>query len=169
MKTTIDKAELKKQIIYNVKTLYRKTIDEATPQQVFQAVSYALKDDIIDQWIATHKEIERTDAKTLYYLSMEFLMGRALGNNILNLCAQDEVKDVEYQESEEKPEDLACIPMLKRSDIRRDVHNSKTVLLVSNKAFNFKSCTAVFSWLWCHFYARTSVVIQIKMSMRHTN
>ena len=57
MKTTIDKAELKKQIIYNVKTLYRKTIDEATPQQVFQAVSYALKDDIIDQWIATHKEI----------------------------------------------------------------------------------------------------------------
>ena len=94
MKTTIDKAELKKQIIYNVKTLYRKTIDEATPQQVFQAVSYALKDDIIDQWIATHKEIERTDAKTLYYLSMEFLMGRALGNNILNLCAQDEVKEV---------------------------------------------------------------------------
>ena len=94
MKTTIDKAELKKQIIYNVKTLYRKTIDEATLQQVFQAVSYALKDDIIDQWIATHKEIERTDAKTLYYLSMEFLMGRALGNNILNLCAQDEVKEV---------------------------------------------------------------------------
>ena len=94
MKTTIDKAELKKQIIYNVKTLYRKTIDEATPQQVFQAVSYALKDDIIDQWIATHKEIERTDAKTLYYLSMEFLMGRALGNNILNLCAQNEVKEV---------------------------------------------------------------------------
>ena len=69
MKTTIDKAELKKQIIYNVKTLYRKTIDEATPQQVFQAVSYALKDDIIDQWIATHKEIERTDAKTLSVLS----------------------------------------------------------------------------------------------------
>ena len=96
MKTTIDKAELKKQIIYNVKTLYRKTIDEATPQQVFQAVSYALKDDIIDQWIATHKEIERTDAKTLYYLSMEFLMGRALGNNILNLCAQNEVKAVSY-------------------------------------------------------------------------
>ena len=94
MKTTIDKAELKKQIIYNVKTLYRRTIDEATPQQVFQAVSYALKDDIIDQWIATHKEIERTDAKTLYYLSMEFLMGRALGNNILNLCAQNEVKEV---------------------------------------------------------------------------
>ena len=53
-----------------------------------------MKDDIIDQWIATHKEIERTDAKTLYYLSMEFLMGRALGNNILNLCAQDEVKEV---------------------------------------------------------------------------
>ncbi len=60
----------------------------------FRQYAYALKDDIIDQWIATHKEIERTDAKTLYYLSMEFLMGRALGNNILNLCAQDEVKEV---------------------------------------------------------------------------
>ena len=94
MKTTIDKAELKKADHLQRKDPVQKTIDEATPQQVFQAVSYALKDDIIDQWIATHKEIERTDAKTLYYLSMEFLMGRALGNNILNLCAQNEVKEV---------------------------------------------------------------------------
>ena len=89
-----DKELFKGTVLNNIKTLYRRTLEEATEQQIFQAVSYALKDDIIDQWIATHKEIERTDAKTLYYLSMEFLMGRALGNNILNLCAQNEVKEV---------------------------------------------------------------------------
>ena len=93
MKTTIDKAELKKQIIYNVKTLYRKTIDEATPQQVFQAVSYAVKDVIIDDWIATQKAYDEADAKTVYYMSMEFLMGRALGNNLINLTAYKEVKE----------------------------------------------------------------------------
>ena len=86
MKTTIDKAELKNADHLQRKDPVQKTIDEATPQQVFQAVSYALKDDIIDQWIATHKEIERTDAKTLYYLSMEFLMGRALGNQHFKVC-----------------------------------------------------------------------------------
>ena len=70
MKTTIDKAELKKQIIYNVKTLYRKTIDEATPQQVFQAVSYAIKDVVVDNWMATQKEYEKKDPKIVYYLSL---------------------------------------------------------------------------------------------------
>ena len=68
MKTTIDKAELKKQIIYNVKTLYRKTIDEATPQQVFQAVSYAVKDTIIDNWMETQKVYEEEDPKMVYYM-----------------------------------------------------------------------------------------------------
>ena len=94
MKKDFDKATFKKSIIDNVKNMFRKTIDEATPQQVFQAVSYAVKDIIIDEWIATHKEYERKDVKTLYYLSMEFLMGRALGNNLINICAWDEVKDV---------------------------------------------------------------------------
>ncbi|MDO5348806.1 MAG: glycogen/starch/alpha-glucan phosphorylase [Lachnospiraceae bacterium] len=88
-----DKETFKKSVVYNVKSLYRKTIDEATPAQVFQAVSYAAKDVIIDQWIASHKEYEKQDAKTVYYLSMEFLMGRALGNNLINLCAYGEVKE----------------------------------------------------------------------------
>lgn len=74
-----DKETFKKNVIYNVKSQFRKTIDEATPNQVFQAVAYAVKDVIIDEWIATHKEYEKQDVKTLYYLSMEFLMGRALG------------------------------------------------------------------------------------------
>ena len=88
-----DKEGFKKEVINNVKTLYRKTIDEATQQQVFQAVAYAVKDDIIDRWIATHKEYEKKNVKTVYYLSMEFLMGRALGNNLINLTFYDEIKE----------------------------------------------------------------------------
>ena len=94
MNKGFDKATFKNSVIDNVKNMFRRTIDEATPQQVFQAVAYAVKDVIIDEWIATHKEYERKDVKTLYYLSMEFLMGRALGNNLINICAWDEVKEV---------------------------------------------------------------------------
>ena len=88
-----DKESFKKEVINNVKNLFRKTIDEATPQQVFQAVSYAVRDDIIDRWIATHKEYEERNAKTVYYLSMEFLMGRALGNNLINLTSYEQIKE----------------------------------------------------------------------------
>ncbi len=90
----INKEVLKNRVVDNVKLLYRKTIDEVTEAQVFQAVSYALKDIIIDQWIETHKAIDKNDCKTVYYLSMEFLMGRAMGNAVINLCAQPEVKEV---------------------------------------------------------------------------
>ena len=88
-----DKEIFKKSVVDNVKNLYRRTIDEATPNQVFQAVAYAVKDVIIDEWIATHKEYEKKDVKTVYYLSMEFLMGRALGNNIINIRARQEVRE----------------------------------------------------------------------------
>ena len=80
-----EKKAFKAAVKDNVKTLYRKTIDEATPQQLFQAVSYAVKDVIIDDWIETQKRYDETDAKTVYYMSMEFLMGRALGNNLINM------------------------------------------------------------------------------------
>ena len=89
----ISKEEFKKSMIENVKNQYRRTIDEATPQQIFQAVSYAIKDVIIDDWIATQKQFDETGAKKVYYLSMEFLMGRALGNNIINLGAKKAVKE----------------------------------------------------------------------------
>ena len=89
----ISKEEFKKSIIENVKNQYRRTNDEATPQQIFQAVSYAIKDVIIDDWIATQKQFDETGAKKVYYLSMEFLMGRALGNNIINLGAKKAVKE----------------------------------------------------------------------------
>ena len=88
-----DKEDFKKQVVSNVKDMYRKTIDEASKQQVFQAVAYTVKDYIIDRWIATHREFEKEDAKTVYYMSMEFLMGRALGNNMINLTCYKEVKE----------------------------------------------------------------------------
>ena len=89
-----NKEDFKKSVLDNVKNIYRKNIDEATGQQVFQAVAYAVKDMIIDRWIATQREYEEQDVKTVYYMSMEFLMGRALGNNMINLCCYKEVKEV---------------------------------------------------------------------------
>ena len=89
----VNKEEFKKNVIDNLKILYRKSIQDANDQQIFQAVSYAVKDMIIDRWIATHQEYERKDVKTVYYLSMEFLMGRALGNCIINLCQNQVVKE----------------------------------------------------------------------------
>ena len=90
---TMNKDELKKAIELNVKSLYRKTIDEATPAMIYQAVALAVKDMIIDRWIATHKEYEKQDAKVVYYMSMEFLTGRFLGNNIISLCEQKEIEE----------------------------------------------------------------------------
>ena len=91
-KKIFDKEEFKKSIISNCKTLYRKNFDEADKQQQFQAVAYAVKDIIIDKWIATQKEYAKQDAKCVYYMSMEFLMGRALGNNMINLTVYNDVK-----------------------------------------------------------------------------
>ena len=88
-----DKELFKRSVLYNIKTLYRKTLEEATPQQVFQAVCYSVKDQIIDHWMETQKEYDKKDPKMVYYLSMEFLMGRALGNNLINLQAYKAVKE----------------------------------------------------------------------------
>ena len=99
------KEAFKKSVKDNVKFLYRKTIEEATQEQIFQAVSYSVKDVIIDNWLATQKAYDEQDPKIVYYLSMEFLMGRALGNNLINLCAYGEVKEA----LEELGFDLNCI------------------------------------------------------------
>ena len=89
----INKEEFKKSVIENLKILYRKSIAEASDQQIYQAVSYAVKDMVIDRWMATHKQYEEQKAKVVYYMSMEFLIGRSLGNNIINLCATEEIKE----------------------------------------------------------------------------
>ena len=88
-----DKELFKRSVLYNVKTLYRKTLEEATQQQIFQAVCFAVKDQIVDNWMETQKAYEKQDPKMVYYLSMEFLMGRALGNNLINLQAYKQVKE----------------------------------------------------------------------------
>lgn len=87
-----DKEKFIQEVKDQMKLLYRKTLEDATKEQLYQAVSYAVKDDIIDRWIATHKEFEKRNSKIVYYLSMEFLMGRALGNNMINLTYYEEVK-----------------------------------------------------------------------------
>ncbi len=92
-KVKFDKELFKRSVLYNVTTLYRKTIEEATPQQIFQAVSYAIKDQIIMSWMETQKAYEKEDPKMVYYMSMEFLMGRALGNNLINMQAYKPVKE----------------------------------------------------------------------------
>ena len=88
-----EKETFKKEVVENVKYLYRKTMDEASEQEIFQAVSYVVKDVVIDQWLATQQEFDKADPKIVYYMSMEFLMGRALGNNLINLTVYNEVKE----------------------------------------------------------------------------
>ncbi len=100
-----EKEEFKKSVKENVKFLYRKTLEEATQEQIFQAVCYTVKDVIIDNWLKSQKAYEKQDPKIVYYMSMEFLMGRALGNNLINLGAYGEVKEA----LEELGLDINCI------------------------------------------------------------
>ena len=100
-----DKQLFKNSVVYNVKTLYRKTMEEATPQQIFQAATFAMKDAIIDHWMSTQKARDEQDPKIVLYMSMEFLMGRAFGNNLINLCAYDQVKEAMEELGVEK---IAC-------------------------------------------------------------
>lgn len=94
MKTEIfNKKQFQQDVEEGVKHLYRKTLQEASEQELFQAVSYVVKDVIIDQWLATQQEFDRQDPKMVYYMSMEFLMGRALGNNLINLTVYQNVKE----------------------------------------------------------------------------
>ena len=93
MGVKFDKDEFKKSVADNLKVLYRKTVDEADKQQIFQAVSYSVKDIIMDRWLATQKTYEKEDVRTVVYMSMEFLMGRALGNNMINLTVYKDIKE----------------------------------------------------------------------------
>lgn len=91
--TNLSKEEMKQEIISNVKSLYRKKMEDATPQEIYQAAVFAVKDIITDKWIKTHDEYKKKGVKIVYYLSMEFLMGRFLGNAVMNLMMYDEIRE----------------------------------------------------------------------------
>lgn len=92
-KDVFDKEHFKEEVRDHVKKLYRKTMDEASDQEIFQAVSYAVKDVVINQWMETQHAMKKDDPKVVYYMSMEFLVGRALGNNLINLTCYKEVAE----------------------------------------------------------------------------
>ena len=132
-----EKDVFKRDVRNNVKTLFRKEVEEATPQQLFQAVADAVKEAIIDDWLATQKQYEKDDPKTVYYMSMEFLLGRALGNNLINMTAYKEVKEA----LEEMGIDLNVIedqepdPALgSHNDRARILHNWQKVQLYNHNS-----------------------------------
>ncbi|MDR1018438.1 MAG: glycogen/starch/alpha-glucan phosphorylase [Lachnospiraceae bacterium] len=88
-----EKTKFQNEVIRNVKSLFRKDVEEASKEELFQAVSFAVKEAVMDDWLATRKLYRKTDCKTVYYMSMEFLLGRALGNNLINMMAFSEVKE----------------------------------------------------------------------------
>ena len=90
----IDKKEFKTLLEGNLRIMFRKDVKEASKQQCFQALAITVRDYIMDAWLATSKKYKEDNVKFVYYMSMEFLMGRALGNNIINLCAEKEIREV---------------------------------------------------------------------------
>ena len=93
MNHAFNKEEFKQSVESMLKALYRKNLSDATQQQIFHAVALAAKDAIIDAWLATQDQMKKDDPKIVYYMSMEFLMGRALGNNLINMGAYEGVKE----------------------------------------------------------------------------
>ncbi|SFA94365.1 starch phosphorylase [Acetitomaculum ruminis DSM 5522] len=93
MAKMFSKEEFIKSVEDNLKLLYRKDVESASTQQLYQAVSYSVKEMIIEKWMSSQNEFEKQGAKMVYYMSMEFLVGRALGNNLINLGCYKEIAE----------------------------------------------------------------------------
>ena len=89
----ITKESIIEMMSHNVKTLFRKNIKNATPEELYQAAAYTVREIVNERWMKTHDEYYEKDVKMVYYLSMEFLMGRFLGNSIINLSIFEPVKE----------------------------------------------------------------------------
>ena len=135
-----DKELFKRSVEYNVRTLYRKNLEEADAQQIFQAVSYAIKDRIVENWMETQKAYEKEDPKMVYYMSMEFLMGRALGNNLINLKAYKPVAEA----LEELGLDIPVCGMVKDDKHRtRGLYFRNVEIPIDRNSEGFKLITRV--------------------------
>lgn len=84
-KLTANQEALKSEIIGKVNRHFGKVLEEATPQMIYAACALTVRDRIMEKWATSHREVKKEGSKKLYYLSFEFLMGRLLCTNVLNL------------------------------------------------------------------------------------
>jgi starch phosphorylase len=90
----IDKVKFKEGVLARIKRHYGKTLAEANPQEIYSEVSDTVMELILDNWLDTRKATFDQGGKQAFYLSAEFLMGRALSNNLVNLTVEQDVKEV---------------------------------------------------------------------------
>lgn len=93
MNSFVSKEVVKSAVVDSLRNLFRKTVDNATDVEIYEAAVYALRTVFTEKWIKTHDEYKEKDVKMVYYLSMEFLMGRFFGNSVMNLLMYDTVKE----------------------------------------------------------------------------
>ena len=93
MNSFVSKEAVKSAVVDSLRNLFRKTVDNATDVEIYEAAVYALRTVFTEKWIKTHDEYKEKDVKMVYYLSMEFLMGRFFGNSVMNLLMYDTVKE----------------------------------------------------------------------------
>ncbi len=80
-----DKARWRQAVLHQVTYSLGLTVEQLSAREAFVAVALAVRDRMVEQWLATQQRYQQADAKGLYYLSLEFLIGRSLHSNLVNL------------------------------------------------------------------------------------
>ncbi len=93
MEQSFSKETIKNAVVECLRNLFRKTVETATDVELYEACIYALRTVFTEKWIKTHDEYKEKDVKMVYYLSMEFLMGRFFGNGVINLQMYDTIRE----------------------------------------------------------------------------